>query len=81
MAKKKKKLNINIPDDWPRPWKELGEGTITSFGYTLLVWKKYKRPSNFKIYGFSQGKYMRIWYGRKVVHFIMCFCKTEDIVK
>jgi len=70
-----KNINMKIPDDWPRPWKELGEGSVDVFGYTVLVWKKYKRPAKFSIYGFSRGRYTRLWYGRKVVHFIIGFKK------
>ena len=71
MERTMKKVNMNIPDDWPRPWKELGEGKVNVFGYTVMVWKAYKRPAKFSIYGIARGRYTRFWWGRKVVHFII----------
>ncbi len=66
-----KKPNVNTPNDWPRPWKELGEGDWVIFSFYILRWKLYKRPANFKIYGFSHARhvYTRIWWGKKVLHF------------
>jgi hypothetical protein len=72
------KINVNIPDDWPRPWKEVSDGDITIFGYTVLVWKTYKRPARFNIYGFSRGKYVRVWWGRKVIHYVFCLEKIGE---
>jgi hypothetical protein len=64
---------LDIPDDWPRPWTELGEGEIVFFGIKILMWKKYKRRAKFTIYGFSRSHYMRVWYGKNVVHFNLPF--------
>jgi len=65
-----KESQLDIPTNWPRPWKELGEGTFTLFGYQLLAWKKFKRRAKFNIYGFSKSPvYFRVWYGLKVLHF------------
>ena len=36
MARKK----LDIPDDWPRPWQELGEGEWVFMGIKILMWKK-----------------------------------------
>ena len=66
---KKPKLNINVPKDWPRPWKELNQGDITFFSFYILGWKTFKRPANFNIYGFSRGRYTRVFYGRHVLHY------------
>ena len=64
-----KKTPLDIPDNWPNPWKELGEGTVTLFGLKLLAWKKYKRRANFGIWGIARSyHYIRIWYGKKVLH-------------
>jgi len=63
-----KRNKLDIPDDWPRPWKELGEGEWAFAGIKVLAWKKYKRHTKFTIYGFSRGRYMRLWYGKKVLH-------------
>jgi len=83
MTKKQmKKLangKLNIPDDWPRPWKELGEGSVKAFRHTFILWKTYKRHDNFKIYGFAKGRYYRIWWGRKVMHFAVGFVKTQEL--
>ena len=64
-----KRNKLDIPDDWPRPWKELGEGEWVFVGFRVLAWKKYKRYSKFNIYGFSRSHYMRVWYGKMVLHF------------
>ena len=77
--KQMKKLKLDIPDDWPRPWKELNQGSVSALGYTFVVWKSYKRPANFKIYGFSNGRYSRIWWGKKVVHFVVGFVKSTEV--
>ena len=74
-----KRGKLDIPDDWPRPWKELGEGEFTVFNIKILIWKKYKRKAKFKIYGFSKAPhYTRIWYGLKVVHFYMPFKRSKS---
>jgi hypothetical protein len=73
-----KRNKLDIPDDWPRPWKELGEGEWTFAGIKVLAWKKYKRRTKFTIYGFSRGRYTRVWYGRKVFHFIFSFKRIEE---
>ena len=72
-----KKGKLDIPTDWPRPWKELGFGQWRLLGYRVLIWKKYKRPASFKIYGFSKGPYLRIWYGKNVLHMQTPFKKTN----
>ena len=66
-----KKPNVNTPNDWPRAGKEVGEGDWVIFSFYILRWKLYKRPANFKIYGFSHARhvYTRIWWGKKVLHF------------
>lgn len=69
-----KKTKLDIPDDWPRPWKELGEGCFAIMKFKLLVWKKYQRPAKFNIYGFARSNnYVRVWYGKKVLHFRVTF--------
>jgi hypothetical protein len=72
-----KRGKLDIPDDWPRPWTELGEGKFVLFGWLILYWKKYKRKTKFTIYGFSRSYYMRIWYGKKVVHFKLFFQRLK----
>lgn len=65
-----KRGKLDIPDYWPRPWIELGEGHWNFLGVHVLHWKKYKRTRvDFLIYGFARGHYNRIWYGKKVLHF------------
>ena len=69
-----KKTPLDIPTNWPRPWKEIGEGTLTVFGFQLLIWKRFNRHTKsrkpFNIYGFAKSpSYYRIWYGKKVLHF------------
>jgi len=64
-----KKPKLSIPDDWPRPWDEIGGGDLVIFCFYIMRWKIYKRPADFKIYGFSKGRYSRIWWGRKVLHY------------
>jgi hypothetical protein len=74
MARKK----LDIPDDWPRPWQELGEGELIFMGIKILMWKKYHRHAKFKIYGFSKAHYIRVWYGRKVLHFSLLFKRVKN---
>tara|TARA_R100001510_G_scaffold52687_1_gene53611 strand:+ start:366 stop:659 length:294 start_codon:yes stop_codon:yes gene_type:complete len=64
-----KKPKLSIPSDWPRPWDEINEGDWVIFCFYILRWKTYYRPDSFKIYGFSKGRYSRIWWGRKVLHY------------
>jgi len=69
-----KRTKLDIPDNWPNPWKELGDGCVAIMKFKLLVWKKYKRPAKFSIYGFARShNYMRVWYGKKVLHFRFVF--------
>jgi hypothetical protein len=68
---------LDIPNDWPRPWTELGEGEFVLLGVKLLAWKKYNRRAKFSIYGFSRSHYMRVWYGQKVLHFKMFFKRVN----
>ena len=73
-----KKGKLDIPNDWPRPWEELGEGHWKVFGVYILHWKKYRRTRvKFSIYGFTRGHYNRVWYGKKVVHFKMAFKRAK----
>ena len=72
-----KKGKLDIPNDWPRPWTELGEGEFVLLGVKLLAWKKYHRRAKFNIYGFSRSHYMRVWYGQKVVHFKVAFKRAK----
>lgn len=69
---------LDIPDDWPRPWKELGEGELMFMNIKLLMWKKYQRPAKFNIYGFSRGRYTRVWWGRDVLHFSLPFKRIKS---
>ena len=44
----------------------------------LLVWKRFRRPSKFGIYGFARSHvYQRLWYGRKVLHFRFKFKRMK----
>jgi hypothetical protein len=61
---------LDIPNDWPRPWTELSNGTFTLFKWRVVSWKRFQRPAKFGIYGFARSpRYYRIWYGRRVLHF------------
>ena len=67
--KKLKLPNLNVPSDWPRPWIELAEGDVTFMGLYVLRWKTYQRPGGLKIYGMSRGRYVRIYWRMKVLHY------------
>mgnify|MGYP001262963505 FL=1 len=64
-----KKPNIKIPTDHPRPWSEINEGEWVIFNFYILKWMTYLRPKSFNIYGYSKGRYTRIYWGMKVLHF------------
>jgi hypothetical protein len=64
-----KRDHLNIPNNWPNPWKEIGDGIVSLFGKEVFRYKKYLRPAGFKIYGLSIcKKYCRVWRGKKVLH-------------
>ena len=73
-----KKTKLDIPTTWPKPWEELGGGYLALFGYKVLVWKRFRRPSKFGIYGFARSHvYQRLWYGRKVLHYRFVFKRMK----
>lgn len=73
-----KKTKLDIPTDWPRPWTEIGEGKIEIMKRRLLAWKRFKRPAKFRIYGVARSNsYIRIWYGKKVLHFRLSFKRIK----
>lgn len=60
---------LDIPDNWPNPWVELSTGRFTIFGLELCRYKKYRRRGRWNMYGFNRSyRYLRFWYGKKVLH-------------
>ncbi len=75
-----KRDHLNIPNNWPNPWKEIDDGIVSLFGKEVFRYKKYLRPAGFKIYGLSMcKKYCRIWRGKKGFAHIICSVASKHI--